>query len=216
MIQQPEVSVPRLLKQLAFEVKTFLRQETELAKTEMAQKFSELGSDATWLGIGAVAGYAGFVILLTAFGILAAFGFERLQLDFSLAMFAGFAAIGLLTVIIGAVMLVNASKAFSQESLAPERSIAAIQKLRGEPRYPVHKSTKDHEQKPRSEDLEKIVLATEDRLGHAFEELERKLTFSHSRWKLSEQVRLHPYQCGFLALATGLVAGFVMVRKLRL
>jgi len=216
MIQQTDVSVPGLLKQFALQARTFLRQEMQLARTEMAEKFSQWSGDATWVGIGAVAGYAGFIVLLIALAVLAAFAFGRLELDFSLAMFAGFGVIGLLTAMVGVVMLLKASKAFSQESLAPERSIAAVRKLRGESVPAARKNTKEKEQKPRSEDLEKAVIATEDRLGRAVEELERKLTFSDARRKLSEHVRLHPYQCGFLALAVGLVAGFVFTRKLRI
>src|SRR5438445_10087318 len=115
-------------------------------------------------------------------------------------MSAGFGAIGLVTAIIGAVMLSKAGKAFSQESFAPERTIATVQKLRGEPVAAIHQQTaKEEEAKPRSEDLQKTVIATEDRLGRALEEFERRLTFSRVRRKISEQVCLHPYRCGLLA-----------------
>jgi len=217
MAQQTQASLPGLLKEFAFQAKTFIRQEARLAKTEIAEKLSEWAGDAAWLGIGGIAAYAGFIVLLVAFGVVVAFGFERLEIDSSLAMSAGFGAIGLLTAIIGAVMLLKASKAFSQESLVPKRTIATVQKLRGEPVPTVQQSTtKDKEPKPRSEDLEKTLIATEDRLGRALEEFERRVTFSRARRRIAEQVCLHPYRCGLLALAGGLVVGFIFIRKLRI
>jgi hypothetical protein len=215
MIQQPTVSLPGLLKELASQVKTFLRQETQLAKTEMGEKFSEWSGDAAWLGVGAVAAYAGFMVLLVAFGFCAALGFAQLEIDSSLALSAGFGAIGLLAAITGALLLLKASKAFSRENLAPERAISSFYKLRGEP-VPIKVKSPDHEkeEQPRSEDIEKTVLATEDRLGRTFEEIERRLTFSHARWRITEQVRLHPYRCGLIALAAGLLLGLRFTRKL--
>jgi hypothetical protein len=209
-------SLPGLLKDLLLEGKTFLRQEAQLAKTEISEKFSQWGGDATWVAIGGVAAYAGFIVVLIALGLLVALGFEHLKIDSSLAMSAGFGAIGLLAAIVGALMLLKASKAFSKESLAPERAIANFQKLRGEP-VPIRQKSppKEKEQKPRSEDIEKRVIATEDRLGRTFEEIERRVTFAGPRRRVSERVRLHPYRCGFLALAMGLAAGFVFTRKLR-
>jgi len=216
MTQELQEPFPGLLKQMVIQVKTFIRQEAQLAKTELGEKFSAWGGEAVWVGIGSVAAYAGFIVLLIAVALIAALGFQQLDIDPSLGMAAGFGAIGLLVAIVGTLLLLKAAKVFSKENLAPERAIASFQKLRGEP-VPIHQKSPaaDKEPQPRSEDIEKKVIATEDRLGRTFEEIERRLTFAQARRRVSERVRLHPYHCGLLALVAGLTAGFVFTRKLR-
>src|SRR5579862_9973674 len=121
MPAQPVTTLPALLKEFASQAKIFVREELQLAKTELGENFSALGGNAAMVGIGVFGAYAGLFVFLIALGMLAAYAFKQLQLDSSLAMSAGFGAIGLLTIIIGAVILLVAAKAFSKESLAPER-----------------------------------------------------------------------------------------------
>jgi Putative Actinobacterial Holin-X, holin superfamily III len=217
MLQQLPPTLPNLLKEFGREAKTFIREEIQLFTTEMKEKFSEWSGDGGLLGIGAAAAYVGFIVLLFAFSLLATFGFQRMDIDYSAAMAAGFGAIGLVTIIIGVLMLMSAIKAFSRESLNPERAIANLYKVRGEP-VPIKQAPSKSEQrpKPRSHDLEKTVMATEDRLGRTFEELERRLTLSGVRRRLVERARLHPYRCGTLALLAGFAASFLVIRRLRI
>jgi len=215
MLQQLAPTVPNLIKEFGREAKTFIREEIQLIKTEMTEKFSEWSGDAGLLGIGAAAAYVGFIVLLFAFSLFATLGFRRLDLDASVAMAAGFGAIGLITIIIGVTMLLTAMKAFSRESLTPERAVANLYKVRGEP-IPIKQEQPKRQAKPRSHDLERTVMATEDRLGRTFEELERRLTFGGARRRLVEKVQLHPYRYGTLALLAGFAASFVVVRRLRI
>jgi hypothetical protein len=217
MLQQLPPTLPNLLKEFGREAKSFIREEIQLVKTEMTEKFTEWRGDAGLLGIGAAAAYVGFIVLLFAFSLLATLGFQRLNLDSSVAMAAGFGVIGLITTIVGATMLLTSLKAFSRENLTPERAVANLYKVRGEP-VPIKREPpkKKPEIKPRSHDLERTVMATEDRLGRTFEELERRLTFGGARRRLVEKVRLHPYRYGTLALLAGFAASFMVVRRLRI
>jgi hypothetical protein len=216
MLQHLPPTLPNLLKEFGGEAKVFIREEIRLVKTEMTEKFSEWSGDAGLLGIGAAAAYVGFIVLLFAFSFLATLGFQRLDFDSSVAMAAGFGTIGLITIIVGATMLLRSLKAFSRESLTPERAVANLYKVRGEPVPIKHAAPKRKpEDKPRSHDLEKAVMATEDRLGRRLEELERRLTFGGARRRLVENVRLHPYRYGALALLAGFAASFILVRRLR-
>src|SRR5262249_36200956 len=152
-------------KDFARDAKCFLREELQLVKTEMREKVSEWSGDAALLGIGGAAAYLGFIVLLIAFSLLVTLGFERLDLDSFVAMAAGFGVIGLLTIVVGVFMLLDSIKAFSRENLKPERAVANLYKVRGEPVPIQHKPAKrQQENKPRSHDLERKVMATEDRL----------------------------------------------------
>jgi hypothetical protein len=118
-------------------------------------------------------------------------------------------------------MLLTGIKAVSKESLAPERALA---KLRSAPGIPVaikyktissKDKAKDKLPKPRSDELEKAVMATEDRLGRAFEELERRMTFGGARRRLVEKISIHPYRAGIWALFAGFAASLYFGRKVR-
>jgi hypothetical protein len=217
---QPATTLPGLLKEFASEAKTFVREEVQLAKTEIGENLSALGGPAAMVGIGASGAFAGLIVFLVALGMLGAYAFQQLQLDSSLAMSAGFGAVGVLAIIIGAVMLLVAAKAFTKETLMPERALAKLSEAPGVP-VKIKFKTPAKEQKiknavtVRSSDLEKQVMATEDRLGRTFEELERRLTFGGMRRRMIEQVQMHPYRAGVWALFAGFAASIYIGRKLR-
>jgi hypothetical protein len=218
---QPAGTLPGLLKEFASQAKDFVREEVQLVKTEIAENLSALGGPAAMLGMGAAGAYAGLIVFLVALGMLGAYGFKRLQLDSSLAMSAGFGAIGVLAIIIGALMLLVAIKAFAKETMTPERALAKLSEAPGVPvkiKFKTPIKEEKHEKKipaARSSDLEKQVMATEDRLGRTFEELERRLTFGGMRRRVIEKVQMHPYRAGLWALFAGFAASIYIGRKLR-
>ena len=222
MLAQPATTLPALLKEFASQAKTFVREELQLAKTELSENLSAAGGNAAVVGIGAFGAYAGLIVFQIALSMLAAYAFKQLQLDSSLAMSAGFGAIGLLAIIIGAVMLLIAVKAFSKESLAPERALAKLREAPGVPVKIKYKTIATQE-KPkakvpaiRSPELEKRVMATEDRLGRTFEEIERRITFGGARRRLIEKIQMHPYRAGVWALVAGFALSLYVGHKVRL
>jgi len=66
-----------LVKELKDGVKIFIREEIQLAKTEMAEKISCFGGNSAAVGIGGFVAYAGLIILLAGLGAVLAFAFER-------------------------------------------------------------------------------------------------------------------------------------------
>jgi len=217
MLAQPATTLPALLKEFASQAKTFIGEELQLAKTELGENLSVLGGNAAMLGIGIFGALAGLIVFLVALGMLGAFAFKKLDLDPSLAMSAGFGGIGLVAIIIGAVMLLAAVKAISKESLSPVRALSKLRAAPGVPLSIKYKTVAPKEKAPkvRSSDLEKTVMATEDRLGRTFEEIERRMTFGGARRRMVEKIQLHPYRTGVWALFAGFVASLYVSRKLR-
>src|SRR4051794_30674266 len=76
------------------EVKTLIREEIELARTEMSEKLSRFGRNAASLAAGAIAAFAGLIILLASLSSLLSFAFEHLGMQRSLAFFLGALIIG--------------------------------------------------------------------------------------------------------------------------
>ena len=78
------------------ETKTFIKEEVQLAKTEISENISRMGRNAVGLVAGGFVAYAGLIVFLAGLGLLLGFAFEKLGLQPPLAAFIGFAIIGLL------------------------------------------------------------------------------------------------------------------------
>jgi len=199
-----------LVKQLTQEVKTFVKEEARLAKTELAEKFAQLGRNAKPVAIGGFVAYAGLIVLLLAIGLLAGFAFEQLGLETLLAGAAGLGAVALLVLVIGVAFVLKGLKAFSRESLAPQRTIETLQNLKGEA---ARQEPPPKEEKRTSQEIEESVLETEDRMAETLEELERRITLRHLRRKAQQEISSHPYRWGLVAVGTGLAGSFFLRRK---
>lgn len=64
--QRDERSIGDLFAELARETSTLVRQEVQLAKTEMTQKVTSAGKDAGMIGAGGALAYAGLLAVLAA------------------------------------------------------------------------------------------------------------------------------------------------------
>lgn len=64
--QRDERSIGELFAELANETSTLVRQEVQLAKTEMTQKVTRAGKHAGVLGAGGALAYAGLLAILAA------------------------------------------------------------------------------------------------------------------------------------------------------
>src|SRR4051812_36620668 len=66
----PRPSIIGLFKNLTGEFKTFIRQEVDLAKTEISEKVSMIGKNVASIAIGGFIAYAGLIVLLIGLGWL--------------------------------------------------------------------------------------------------------------------------------------------------
>ena len=119
-------SLAALLKDLREESMTLLRQEVELAKTELNEKTSRVGKGAVKLAIGGFIAYAGLIILLFGLGDLAAIGLVKAGLDADVAVWLGPVLIGLIVALIGWAMVSKAKKAFTANTLVPEETLQSL------------------------------------------------------------------------------------------
>jgi ElaB/YqjD/DUF883 family membrane-anchored ribosome-binding protein len=207
-------SVFGLVGGLTGDVRTFMKQEIELVKTEISEKISRTGKNAVSLAIGGFVAYAGVIVLLVGLGVVAAYGIQSLGLENPwLAGFAGLTLVGLLTAGLGAIFIMEAVKAFSKTSLAPERTMHTLQELRSGHQQPVE--PKGHGARPSSEEVQARVEATEVRMGEKLEELGQRLSPAHINYVVKERLRRQPYRFGAVAIGLGFFSGFLLRRKLR-
>lgn len=108
-----EHTLGELFSELTAETRTLVRQELELAKTEMSQKAAVVGKDVGLMTAGGLVLYTGLLVLVAAAVI-------------GLGYLIGYALSALIIGIIisgaGAAMALSAKKDLQRTSLAPEET----------------------------------------------------------------------------------------------
>ena len=122
----PPNSIPALLRDLRDETTTLLRQEVALAKSEMKENVSRMGSHATQIAVGAFVAYAGIIVLLIGIGHLLGALLIRAGIDQQVAQWLAPSVVGLVVAIIGWVMLSRAKHAIAHDDLAPKQTIESL------------------------------------------------------------------------------------------
>ncbi|MDB6124939.1 MAG: hypothetical protein JWQ71_3932 [Pedosphaera sp.] len=204
-----------LVKELNHEVKTFIKEEAQLAKTELAEKLAKAGRNSIGLAIGGVLAFVGLIVLLLGLGGLLGFGLQKLGMQPLLAAALGVTVFGLIVTAIGAVFALKGVKALSKESLAPQRTLKTLQAFKG---VETHAGPKVHEQpkeKRSVQQIEKSILATETKLDNTLHELSNRLTFRHAKDTARGQIQSHPYKWGGAALGVGALTSFLLKRRLQ-
>ena len=125
-VVQEERSIGQLLKELRDETTSLLRQEVDLAKTEMSEKASRFGSNLGSLAMG------GAVLFLGTLALLAAviYGLTSLLDQFmsvGVAIWLAPLLVGLVLAGIGYSLTKKALDTLRQESLAPRKTTQSLQ-----------------------------------------------------------------------------------------
>lgn len=112
-----ERSVGALVGDLVRETETLVRQEVQLAKTEMSAKAITAARSVALIGAGGAVAHAGLLILLV--GLVAAL--SQVIPTWSAAL-----AVGVVTVCVGYFLVQRGAQALSDIEPAPERTIRTL------------------------------------------------------------------------------------------
>jgi ElaB/YqjD/DUF883 family membrane-anchored ribosome-binding protein len=208
-----KTSVFGLIRDLTSETKTFMRQEVDLAKTEISEKISAMGRNATALAIGGFVAYAGLIVLLIGLGVLIAYAFQNSGMNPFLASFLGLLIIGVVVAIIGGLFIAKALKSFSKEKLAPKRTLQTLRELKHGPEVMDKMEDSEDEKKPTSETLQAQVEGTEQRMGETLDELGRRLSPSHINQQVKQKISAKPYSAGLIAMVAGFFSALLLQRR---
>ncbi len=119
-------SIGQLLKELTQESSTLLKQEMNLAKTEMSEKASRVGANLGAVAVGGAVAFLGAIALLLA----VVYGLTSLLNKFmSLGVAAWLAPliVGAVLAAIGYSFIKKALATLKQESIAPQRTTQSLQ-----------------------------------------------------------------------------------------
>lgn len=112
------LSLGELFAELSKETTTLVRQEVNLAKTEITQKASRVGKDIGYMAAGGLIAYAGFLALLAAL----IFGLVALGLPAWLSALI----VGLAVVAIGYFLVQKGRDALKRDNLVPRQTIETL------------------------------------------------------------------------------------------
>ncbi len=116
--QQDNRSLGELFGDLAQNTGTLVRQEVELAKTEMTQKATRVGKDIGFLLAGGAVAYAGFLAILAAIAI----GLGQLGVPWWIAALL----VGVVVAGIGGFLVMRGLSALRQETAVPQQTIETL------------------------------------------------------------------------------------------
>lgn len=119
-------SLGQLLKELTSETTTLLRQEVDLAKTEMSEKASRVGTNLGSLAVGGGVAFLGALALLAA----AIYGLTSILDQFmslGVAVWLAPLIIGLVLAAVGYSLIKKALETLKRESLAPQKTTESLQ-----------------------------------------------------------------------------------------
>jgi len=111
-------SLGELFSDLSRETSTLVRQEVELAKTELTQKASEVGKDIGFLAAGGAVAYAGFLAILAAIIL----GLTALGLPAWLSALL----VGVVVAGVGYFLVQRGITALKRTNLAPRQTIETL------------------------------------------------------------------------------------------
>lgn len=119
-------SLGQLLKELTSETTTLLKQEVDLAKTEMSEKASRLGTNLGSLAVGGGVAFLGALALLAA----AIYGLTSILDQFmslGVAVWLAPLIIGLILAAVGYSLVKKALETLKRESLTPQKTTESLQ-----------------------------------------------------------------------------------------
>ncbi len=110
-------SLGELFSELSQETSTLVRQEVQLAKTEMSQKASRVGKDVGFLAVGGAVAYAGLLAIIAGVIFL---------LGLAIPLWLSALLVGIVVAIVGYFLVKKGLDALKQEDLAPRETINTL------------------------------------------------------------------------------------------
>jgi hypothetical protein len=114
----PDRSLGDLFSDLSRDITTLVRQEINLARTELGQTASKVGRDIGFLAVGGLVIYAGFLGILAAIVIILG--------TVGLPWWLSALIVGLIVAVVGYLLVRRGLDALKKENLAPQKTVETI------------------------------------------------------------------------------------------
>jgi hypothetical protein len=118
-------SLGQILRDLRDETSALLRQEVDLAKTEMSEKAGRVGSNLGSVAVGGAVAFAGALTLLAAL-TLGLIALMSQFMDRDVAMWLAPLLVGGVLAAVGYSLMKKALQALKQEGITPQRTTQSL------------------------------------------------------------------------------------------
>ena len=126
MVVREERSIGQLLKDLRDDTTTLLRQEVELAKTEMTEKASRAGRNVGAVAVGGAVAFLGAIALL-GFVVAALTSLFSQFMSPGVAVWLAPLIVGAVLALVGYSMIKKALETLKRESVTPTKTTQSLQ-----------------------------------------------------------------------------------------
>ena len=121
-------SLPSLIGRLGQDIVTLLDTKLALLKLEIKEDVNAYVRGRVSIGVGGIIAAVGFSLLNVAIAFLVSALFEKTLLSQPVKYALGFLITGMISLIIGAAVIIRARDRLAKRSLVPERSIEELEK----------------------------------------------------------------------------------------
>lgn len=121
-------SLPSLIGRLGQDIVTLLDTKLALLKLEIKEDVNAYVRGRVSIGVGGIIAAVGFLLLNVAIAFLVSALFEKTLLSQPVKYALGFLITGMISLIIGAAVIIRARDRLAKRSLVPERSIEELEK----------------------------------------------------------------------------------------
>jgi len=121
-------SLPSLIGRLGQDTVTLLDTKLGLLKLEIKEDVNAYVRGRVSIGVGGIIAAVGFSLLNVAIAFLVSALFEKTLLSQPVKYALGFLITGMISLIIGAAVIIRARDRLAKRSLVPERSIEELEK----------------------------------------------------------------------------------------
>jgi hypothetical protein len=119
-------NIADLLRQLRDDTATLVREEVELAKTEIREKVAETAKSTGFLVAGGLVASSALLVLLMSLGYLLSEIFMRQGMNAGMAAFLGFLIVAVISGVAGWMLISHALKQFGRKSITPDRTVQSL------------------------------------------------------------------------------------------
>lgn len=119
-------SIPSLLRELRDEAGDLIGKQVTLAKVELKEEVTRMGSHVAKIAVGGVVTFVGTIVLLIGLGQLLGVLFEAAGLSDDTAQWLGPVIVGLIVAVVGWALLAKAKKALADDSLVPRKTVETL------------------------------------------------------------------------------------------
>ncbi|MGC1275808.1 MAG: phage holin family protein [Planctomycetaceae bacterium] len=119
-------SLTELFKSLRDETTLLVRQEVDLAKTEMSEKAAKAGRNAGYIGAGSVLAHAGAIVLLLGLSALLYYGLVEWGMSHMIAGWLAPLIVGAVIGLIGYVLIQKGVSTLKHESFVPKKTVDSL------------------------------------------------------------------------------------------